>query len=842
MRHIFLLLLLLPLVARAASYPWETEYVAGRHYGAISINIDDRLDTTYVGVAEEHGVYFEFSPFRLGAIALQDYDSTFAKGKYGDEMIKWARLRGHRINVHAQPRADAVVFAGGLDSLRKIWDAEEGWVRRNLPMQYRNEKVDFTWVGHINGAQMRTYAMQRGSFSSTRGDGGYSRDLYLPYVGWESLSGAGPYPPIPMQFPDLFLSASMYRTNTGGVVTQDTTAALDGDPYTLPTDTTGHWNGAKNFARDLLSKNGYAVLNPHPAWISSVAFPFGETIVDTFTWTDKVGDHTAGFGWVSIPNDYDGNPDSIRYMGRQGHVGRNDTNPYVTDYVLHAFKWIADSIATVDSLDYNPLCITTQNQMAANASANLRHDVTHDYTAVADTNAYWESTVPGVGGNDGLFALNPGIDRNKIIYVDGTQEVKAGNGTAEFPLPWYCINHLFNCKIVITGHEVGDTLVVGNDTEMFCGNWTLDGQGITIVPTAAGNTALFLDGNSYYHHGIQLLNLTLDGLGTSATDPILLVGSQTVGADSNSIVDMLLKGVTVHNSEVGVYLGACVGAIVDSCFFRTGGADLFTNGSNVELMIAGAAEDPLVRNSFFDTDSLGGATGTGSTAAIKFPAAQADSGRVLNCFFKLGSTGSRAATDRHRALYTTLSGAELKLRFEGNYIVNNNGTADPADIWKHHDGTTYRELSMAELADSLDGYGSGFTADRVYEPGAWAGFDYTTQSNDTLRLAGYTGEGSLQTGMHASIGTIRTADYPRVRVSPVPRSGIDANVQLTLHRAADLFNKGLLAPADSNDISTWFPVSVPRTDGERAQWEYLLSQYEAFPDSTKQRLKLTVKD
>ena len=272
-----------------------------------------------------------------------------------------------------------------------------------------------------------------------------------------------------------------------------------------------------------------------------------------------------------------------------------------------------------------------------------------------------------------------------------------------------------------------------------------------------------------------------------------------------------------------------------------GGVDLETNGSDVQLYF-GVASNPMVRNSFFNTDSLGGSTANATAAAIKFAQDPPDSARVLNNLFRIGHTGARAATDRHSVLYTLTTGAGAKIRFEGNYIVNNNGTANPNYIWAHYKGNGYTYNPISQLVDSLAAWGDGFTANRVYEPGAWSGFDYTAVSNDTLRLAGYTGEGSLQTGAHASIGLIRTTDYPRVRVSPVARRGIDTNVQLSLHRAADLFNKGLLAPADSNDISTWFPVSVPRTDGERAQWEYLLSQYEAFPDSTKQRLKLTVKD
>ena len=95
---------------------------------------------------------------------------------------------------------------------------------------------------------------------------------------------------------------------------------------------------------------------------------------------------------------------------------------------------------------------------------------------------------------------------------------------------------------------------------------------------------------------------------------------------------------------------------------------------------------------------------------------------------------------------------------------------------------------------------------------------------------------------HASIGTVQYTETPRIMVSSVPRTGIPSYAQVTLHDMARLVSSGILAAADSLDASTWFQVSIPRTDGEKAQWEYLLREWEHMPVTVHRDMKLIVKD
>ncbi len=94
---------------------------------------------------------------------------------------------------------------------------------------------------------------------------------------------------------------------------------------------------------------------------------------------------------------------------------------------------------------------------------------------------------------------------------------------------------------------------------------------------------------------------------------------------------------------------------------------------------------------------------------------------------------------------------------------------------------------------------------------------------------------------HASVGPAVYTAEPQVRIGS-QKEGLPAYAQVTLHRLADLVDTGLLPAVDSLDVSTWYRVQAPATEADKAQWQYLLSEYENFPTEVKEKLKLVVED
>ena len=817
MRHIFLLLLLLPLVARAAV---DNIPDPDKHWLYVGAVLDDRGDTTIVNVCREYNMPLMIAPYRLGGTQMIDIDSTdfdgdgsATKGEYAEFSLKWAAARGVKFANHDSAVSTAVVAAGGRDSMVTRWNAEHRWLRSLLP-SYAKDIDCYVWTGHVNSPELRVMAKRQG-YGWTRGDIGYSRDLYLSAKGWELESGARSFLPPCMTHRSLVPSFSLYRLNSSGSVPQDTTAA--GIPAV--SDSAGWWDGVYDAFMEGRKSNQLWVLNPHPGW----NIPFAETEADTISEQ-----------WCHMP---DG--DSLRFATRRGAFGRNDVSGFQWSIILHRLKNIDDSLYAADGI--RRICFVDMSDFINNPLANFRSDDSSDPDLVSDwTPAGGATSEPQWTSNNGLYAKDPALNRNHVIYVDGTGERTAGNGTLAHPLPHTALDHLFNCKVIFTGHSAGDSLEY-DELTWRTGNVDVDFAGLTLLPATAGQEMFVLDtlSTNYYLHNITLRNFTMDQKATSASTPGIYFGPALETADSLRLSGATLKGVTCINGESAVYVYSSEDATIDSCFFKLGEGAIEDNSSTFAIRVGAESSNTLIRNSLFDYSDVGGNTGSASGVAIYLVGHTPDSLRVLNNSFALGSAAQ--PTDIHKVLRVPADNSQLKLRFAGNYIANGSTNGDKEDVvWFNTPGAAG---TLEDFMDTLGVYESAFASTKNFEASfAAETFDYLEDASDTTRLAGYTGIGSKQTGAHASIGPALTTDYPRVRVNSVSRSGIDENVQLTLYHAASLIDKGMLAPADSNDISTWFPVSVPRTDGERAQWEYLLSQYEAFPDSTKQRLKLVVKD
>lgn len=826
MRQILFLIMLLASTALAA---FDTTPVPNQHAAIVSFQCDDRVDTQFVHIANEFGININFAPYRLGGTQIQDYDSNFtAASGYTDFAIRYGDDKGMSFAMHSQSNSPTVVVAGGRDSLTWIWDSEGEWLENVLTrgLAKTDERLDptlgYVWTGHVNSPEVRAMAMEHG-FTYTRGNLSDSKDLYLSKSGWLSSTGGTPFPPACMTHRALIPSISMYRLTTamvGDSLYQTSTAS----------DTTHLWRGTLNFLNNMAAHNGFGVLNIHPGW----GLPYSETEADTIVTS-----------WVQIPDNYAGAADSILFGTRRGVTGRNDVSGYQLSYILKAMEWWSDSTADVDGV--TRLCVPDLNAVMLNQQMNWRNDNSSDPDAVSDwspskaagstTNDYWES-------NTGLYARDPALQINRVTYIDGSGTVKAGNGTAQYPLPAGAIMHLFNTKVVYTGHAVGDTLVLPRPSWRGA-NVDVDFAGLTIEPSAVNATALMLDSTStnVYLHNITLRNFTMDQLATTATTSGLHIGnSGSQQADSTRVTDVLIKGATFINGEQAVYAYNANRVTIDSCFFYPGLGAITDNGSTWPLFTGAYLKGGLVRNSVFDMNDSGGNAGSGQSGAIQMVAHGLDSLRILNNVFLLGNS---ADTDDPQAVIRTPAvNSSLKLRLSGNYISDAIVGSTAAGKWLFTTG--YAALSLSQLADTLALYNSGvYVPVRNYRATGWGigGYDYLTEHSDTLYWGGYTGPGTAQPERrYASIGPLLYTSGPQPYISAAQSAGFPAYSKKTLDQLVDLYEtRGILADSDPLDPTTYIPVKPAALSDPAglANQELFIESYMALPDSTRDDLRIT---
>jgi hypothetical protein len=93
---------------------------------------------------------------------------------------------------------------------------------------------------------------------------------------------------------------------------------------------------------------------------------------------------------------------------------------------------------------------------------------------------------------------------------------------------------------------------------------------------------------------------------------------------------------------------------------------------------------------------------------------------------------------------------------------------------------------------------------------------------------------------HASIGPTQYKESPIVLTGTVPQ-GVPAYAVNTLGSAALLYTTGILAPVDSTDANTFLRVQAPNRPSEEANFDIILSEYEQQLTATKQKMKIIAK-
>ena len=93
-----IILLLCALVVGAQAGTIDTEYNPAKHAAILSFQCDDRADSTFMHVMEEHGLRMNFGLYADGGNAVQDVDSNFTnRGGYTDWLAGYATSRAGTI-------------------------------------------------------------------------------------------------------------------------------------------------------------------------------------------------------------------------------------------------------------------------------------------------------------------------------------------------------------------------------------------------------------------------------------------------------------------------------------------------------------------------------------------------------------------------------------------------------------------------------------------------------------------------------------------------------------------------------------------------------------------------
>lgn len=732
-RVLALLFFLMPLCGLATTHRFDTRFEPGQHSVLVAFQCDDRVDSQFVNIAVEKGISICFAPYANTVTDINgDFDGAPMGEPYYDEWcIGWARGLGMEFAVHDQPAAPALVDAWGRDSLRSRWAMQTEFVTRHgglLP----GETPGFVWVGHQNRTELRAMAREYG-FAWTRGNLARNEDLYLNGTGWGNPAGGAAFCPPVMYHKSLVPSCSMYRLNSlGSAFPHGSTVA----------DTTGWWAGVHAFLDDLSSRSGVAFLNIHPGYTN----PRRETVSrDSAFARDLV-----------LPN---GN--RIHFRGRQGEPGRNDVSALQLDLVLEAMAhWDSLQLAR-DGV--RRLAIVANNALMADPRIPWRTDDTADPDlALAHAWSTADSLADPYFRFDGDPALVP-VDRFPV-YIDGTGTVRAGTGTAEFPLPAGAFNHLFNCTVRFTGHQPGDTLVLPPDPTLRCGNVVFDLDGLVLragSPTLPLMEYMSSAAQARYLRSVEWRNGVFD-MGGNTTTAGLVLGD--VASIPNTVLrpsGLRFRGIRFVNGADLLWLRNVHQAALDSCFFEClpgiAGSSHVRGGSGLFA--------PRLRNCVFD---LRGA-GPGSTC-LDFAHSATDTWEdSLVAVNNILVTGTGAHTviriPSHANLDST--GVGRRLRLGGGYVVNNR--ADGSSLLVG--GST--ASSLGDLAASVARNQPGFTWPAPFLTGPWIGFDPLEDSSDTLKYGGWTGPGSRQRGTTASIGPLLYfGDVPQLRIVRTEGGGL----------------------------------------------------------------------
>lgn len=821
MKTIFLLFAMLALVGRGVAF--DTTYAPDQHAVILAIQCDDRVDSQFVNLAREYSIPISFAPYSTAGATIIDYDSLYAKGGYTDAMVTLAAGYGMYFSTHAQRQSPTAYNAGGGDSLLAVWDAEQTWLKALIHASpgVSADLSSHVWTGHVNSPRVRALAKNYG-YTWTRGALSNSKDLYLSANGWANSTGAEDFIAPAMLHRALVPSFSAYRlTNYAAAESlwQASTVA----------DTTHLWKGTREALNVAASHNALIVLNIHPGW----GAPHAETEADSIAEV-----------WAGIPTTYAGLLDSIRFATRRGKAessqfardGRNDVSAYQLDYILRSAQYWADSTEDVDGV--SRLCVVNLNEFMRNDHANFRNDNSSDTSAVSDwwaggtglTEAYWTS-------NTGLYARDPALDVNHKVYIDGTGDVKAGNGTHEYPLPRTAWDHLFNCDADFINVS-GDTLTITTDSDFRCGNVDLDFGGLRLLTSSNATVNLYIGGTgaNYYQHNITLRNGTFDNAASTNTNASLYIGQASSAVeDSLRAYDVTLYGMTFENGERPFVVSNSVNTVADSCFFTPGAGAASDETASSGVFQTSRAKNLLVRNSLIDMSDCG----IQSVALYNFATLE-DSLRFINNVVVLGNAGT--STDAHYAIRTdsdsTATNA-MNLRYDGNYIANSQDT--PGNFWRTDDGNQVYDADafITWIKSDTDTY----EPLKLYDSQGYAigAFDYTSDVSDTLRFGGYKWAGSAQTGSHASIGPIQYAQ-PLITLTAAGNSTVQSYQVQTVGSAAQLYLNGFLSASDSTDASTFLKIERPRSYADQSAVDIILSSYEALPDSQKVLMKIGIAD
>ncbi|MCB1048674.1 MAG: hypothetical protein KDC10_15875 [Calditrichaeota bacterium] len=517
----------------------------------------------------------------------------------------------------------------------------------------------------------------------------------------------------------------MYRLNTLGSGFPKTSSAAD---------TTGWWAGTHAFLDQLSRVNGVAFLNLHPGWTG----PCRETCSRDSLYSRS----------LQLPN---GN--LIHCRGRQGNTGRNDISAMQLDCILEAMAhWDSLKLA---SDGVRRLAIVPIEQLMTSSVLPWREDDTSDPDiAVANAWSTLDSLVDSGRSFSGDVALRP---RDQVlVHVDGTGSIMAGTGTMDSPLPSTSFNHLFNCSVEFVGHSPGDTLTLEPDPAMRCGNVRFNLNGLTLL---AGSSELPLmeymssaSQGRFLHH-IEWVNGTFDFAGNHTTVGVSLGDVATIANPVLRPSDLHFRGITFRAGEDALWLRNVHHPVVDSCFFQAlpgvSGGSLIRGGSGLYW--------PRIRNCVFDLRGAGN-----QSTALDFGNNSTDNWQdslaIVNNIYITG-TGSHTVIRMPAHANLDSSGVGRKLRLGGSYVISNR-SSEPDDLVSGQRLTT-----LSDLQASVQRNQPGFAWPAAWEPGAWNGFDSVENVSDTLRFGGWTGSGSCQHGLTASIGPVLyTGSVPYVRI------------------------------------------------------------------------------
>lgn len=820
---LFLILLALACVSRA----FDTVYVPGQHSLVLPIQCDDRVDSQFVNIATDWGIVINFAPYVQAGNQITDQDSNFATGAYTDFAITYAQSAGMSFATHASDQSPGIVNTHGRDSLNAIFDYESNWLKSKL--RSADHPIGHVWTGHVNSPETRAMARAHG-YTYTRGSLAYSRDLYLGAYGWANNSAAAKMGPMCM----------LHRALIPSIPTNTAFGTLATDQAV--TDTTGLWEAVYDFCTEAAGKNGFGVLNIHPGW----GLPWAETESDTMV-----------VSTVTVAK-YGTGDKTIKARSRFGSNDRNDVSSYQLDYILAAMDYWDDSCYAADGV--RRLCIPDLNVLMQATTPNWRNDNSSDPDDVSDWSA---GKAAGSTTNDyfvsdtGLYAWDPALTpiAEKVIYIDGTGDVKAGNGTETYPLPWNSLNSLFNCTVEVTGHAAGDTLTLKEYHEPssgWVGTWfwtprtgnvTYDLNGLTILaPSSASTTKAIVQYDSlgsakgnYFNHNIEWHDGTFDfAAATGAIGAFTIGNTSSAEVDSLDQVDILLKGITFRKGVSMLKARGCKDVVVDSCFF----VHNMTTAGCTSFMTGEITKNALIRNSHFNLYDAGASS---IVVDLNTTLEPADSLRFINNIVILGD--SSPTTSAHYLLRSTNATVDTtgtlanSLRFSRNYVVNNITGASSANIWNDLARAAARPWSQFQAR--ITAYNSGFSG-TMFFPGPRASFNYLTQANDTLRFGGYAGTGANTENGNAWIGPSTYGYLPLLWTSGAIQGRPATATLAGPWEALKFVNAGILATSSATDPDTWFEIPRIYDESSLAVARSFLDAWEKWPSAAQAKVRFRV--